>query len=457
MKLSIKNRIALYSVLGIASLSFVVFIAIFFTVKNTVYGEIDAKLKFEAKKHALEIIQTQDSVFFAYKDEWLEREHMEVEIYPLFVQLFDAKGNSLDKSPNLYSNSLNINTNLKDTIIKVTKLNEKSLRQIQLPIINQGQLNGYISLGVPLGDAKLVIDTLLNSLIAIYPMLLVITFFTSRLISKITIKPITLIAKRVDEINTTNLSLRVPETSNGDELETLSKAVNELLNRIDEGIKREQQFTADASHQLRTPLAVMKGNLEVLIRKQRQPEEYINSITSSIEKINEMSGALENLLILARFNESNTSQIDKEDIELETLIKSILTNYKQQIITKQLQIDLALNDLTLIHNHKSYLTLIIDNLISNAIKYAFEQTVVNIFITSESKTITITICNNGPVIAKNVIPELFHPFYRSREHEDSTKGYGLGLAIVKKAADALHATVHVNSGSTTCFSITLSN
>jgi two-component system heavy metal sensor histidine kinase CusS len=89
---------------------------------------------------------------------------------------------------------------------------------------------------------------------------------------------VTFIAKTVNEISSNNLNKRLPETSNGNELETLSKAINNFINRIDAAVKREKQFTADASHQLRTPLAILKGNLEVLIRKKREPERYVEEI-----------------------------------------------------------------------------------------------------------------------------------------------------------------------------------
>ncbi len=126
MKLSIGNWIALYSVLGIASLSIVVFIAIYFNVKNTVFSEIDHALQFEAKKHINEVMFRKDSVYFAYENEWLEREHIEIEVYPLFIELYNAKG--LDKSPNLRKSSLEIDLQQENTFISNQNLDGENIR-----------------------------------------------------------------------------------------------------------------------------------------------------------------------------------------------------------------------------------------------------------------------------------------------------------------------------------------
>jgi signal transduction histidine kinase len=454
-KLSIKNRIALYSVLGIASLSILVFIAIYVTVKNTVYSEIDSALKFEAKKHSNEVMFTKDSVYFAYKDEWLEREHMEIEVYPLFVELFDRQGTSLDKSPNLLNKSLRVDTEHKDTFIQNLSIENKNVRQIQAPLNHQNKTKGYVAIAVPLRDAELVIQTLLDTLLLIYPILLVITFFTSRLISRITIRPITRIAKTVSEINTNNLNQRVPEARNGDELEVLTKSINDFLNRIDASVKREKQFTADASHQLRTPLAILKGNLEVLIRKQRKPNEYIEDIKSNIYKIDEMSDAVDKLLVLAQLNSNTTEHFETEELNIYDEIERILNHYKKDILGKQLTLGFTIPNPLLVKSDKTYLGLILDNLVSNAIKYAEQNTKVTFSADSSATYVNLSICNKGPKIPENELQLIFNPFFRNQEQESSEKGYGLGLAIVAKAIDLLNMKLKVTSEEYTCFSLNI--
>ena len=204
----------------------------------------------------------------------------------------------------------------------------------------------------------------------------------------------------MSEIHTGNLDKRVPDQKNGDELQVLSEAINDFLDRIDEGIKREKQFTADASHQLRTPLSVMKGNLEILLRKNRSQTEYEDEIKKAISKIDEMTDAVEKLLILARLNKSN-QQLNFEDINLYDLSEEILTNYKTQIISKKLMIDIN-NNLKERHVHlkRSFLKLIFDNLVANAIKYANPETTVEVFAKDTTGGFYVTVLNHGPEIIR---------------------------------------------------------
>jgi len=454
MNLSIKNRIALYSVIGIASLSLSVFIAIYLSVKNHSISQIDEKLEFEADKHLHEITINKDSVYFVYKDEWLEREHIEVEVYPLFVELVDKNGNSLDKSPNLFNKHLKFDLSKDVTFIRNDTLTNQAIRQIQIPLFHNQKLVGYIGIAASFGDTKLVLDALLDMLLIIFPVLLIITFFTSKLISNITIKPVTQIANRVSEIHTGNLDKRVPDQNNGDELHVLSVAINDFLDRIDEGLKREKQFTADASHQLRTPLSVMKGNLEILLRKNRSKEEYQAEISTAISKIDEMTDAVEKLLILARLNKSNP-KLNFEDINLYDLTAEMLTNYKKQILSKQLVVEID-NKLKSRHVYlkKRFMQLIFDNLIANAIKYAYPKTRIEVVTKPTQSGFYVTVSNRGPEIEDEDIDDIFMPFYRNKDHENTQKGYGLGLAIVKKATEALNLQVFVKSeNNTTSFSV----
>ncbi|MBS3738174.1 sensor histidine kinase [Mesohalobacter halotolerans] len=445
MKISIKNRIALYSVLGIATLSLGVFIAIYFSVKNHSYSQIDKKLEFEAEKHIHEVITEPDTVYFVYKDEWLEREHIEIEVYPLFVELVDKKGQSLDKSPNLLNRHLDFDLSRKDTFIQNDKLNNNSIRQIQIPLQHSGQIAGYIGIAASFGDTELVLDALLDMLLIIYPILLFVTFFTSKLISNITIKPISKIANRVSEIHTGNLDKRIKVVENGDELQTLSVAINDFLDRIDEGLKREKQFTADASHQLRTPLSVIKGNLEILLRKPRNEQEYKREAKKAISKIDEMTNAVEKLLILARLNKSNI-HLNFENINMYLLLEQIFIDYKRHILSKELviNIDKKLKNKT-VYLKKSFLSLIFDNLISNAVKYADNKSKISVFSKDTENGFYLIIQNSGPEISREDLEEIFIPFYRNKNHEISEKGYGLGLAIVKKAAEALDISIRVTS------------
>jgi len=156
-----------------------------------------------------------------------------------------------------------------------------------------------------LQDATMVLHNLLKTMVILYPLILLLLFIIARIIAGKSIKPISAIIKTSNIITKDNLKSRIQLPQNQDELYILSQTINSLLDRIENTIEREKQFTSDASHELRTPLTVIKGTLEVLIRKPRQHEEYIEKINFCISEVNRLNHLVDQLLLLARFENQN--------------------------------------------------------------------------------------------------------------------------------------------------------
>ena len=143
MKLNFKNRIAFYYMIATAFIMAVVFGAIYLVVNETVLHNLDTDLSFQAEVHAKEILIVGDSLYFKNKAEWEEREHREIEVAPIFIQLIDKNGKLMDKSPNLKEDFLSFN----DADFRGhfdTKLKNKAIRQVQVPIKENGEIKGHI-------------------------------------------------------------------------------------------------------------------------------------------------------------------------------------------------------------------------------------------------------------------------------------------------------------------------
>lgn len=197
---------------------------------------------------------------------------------------------------------------------------------------------------------------------------------------------------------------------------------------------------------------MLKGNLEVLIRKARQPEVYVKEIKQNIRKIDDMTDAVEKLLILARLD-SQHQKIVIEEVDIYKLTEAILTNYKQEILHKSISLDVRKPSLIDLFTNKTYLSLILDNLISNAVKYADASTKIYIDFSSDESKLTVSISNTGPQIPEDKHEAIFNPFYRNQNHKFTEEGYGLGLAIVSKAANLLQIKLYLKSDETNTFSI----
>jgi signal transduction histidine kinase len=445
MKLSFKNRIALYYLLATASVVTVVFLLIYFVVQTAVYSELDSGLSFEAHKHAEEIFIRNDSIFFKNKNEWAEREHREVQVNPVFIQLVNSAGKIMDKSPNLMGDALTFDPARAFDTHFDTGLNHQQIRQIQLPIKQESQLKGYILAAMSLEGPKLVLASLKKLLLWLFPAVLAGLFFITRFLAGQSIKPVQLITSTTNRITQNSLDERIPLPATKDELFTLTSSINELLERIQKALQREQQFTADASHQLRTPLAVLKGTLEVTLRRPRTQEEYQEKINISIQEIDRLSVLADQLLLLARFD-SETSAITPEKVRLLPLVEKVLKRYQPVIEEKGHSVKLQIDPNLEVNASPYYLDLIFENLLTNAVKYSPEGKEISIRTWSEDGQISALISDEGIGISPEHLEQIFHPFFRSQalEHKN-IKGNGLGLSIVKKACDALGIQIRVES------------
>lgn len=445
MNLNFKNRLAFYYMLATAIIIAVVFGIVYFIVQNTVYQNLDTILSFEARKHTDEIKIKENTLYFTNKAEWEEIEHREVHINPVFIQIIDASGRLMDKSPNLkdaqlpFEGSKNLGENFN------TKLNNRNIRQVQIPIEHHNEIKGYIIAAMSLEDSQMVILNLRNTLLILFPIVLVGLFFVSRYLAGRSIIPIQNITNTTNRITQSTLKERVTLPPNKDELYDLSASINELLNRIENTLQREQQFTSDASHELRTPLSALRGTLEVLIRKPRTQQEYEDKIKVSLTEVDKMTEILGQLLLLARFD-SQKPTVQNEKKSLAKIVAEIIDSHSKAINSKNLHVIFnnpkIKNDLTPYY----YSHLILDNIISNAIKYSKDNSEITISLGRNEKGLVCSINDTGIGIKKEDLEKLFIPFFRSDDlnHKDII-GNGLGLSIAKKAALAIKASIEVES------------
>ena len=444
MKFSFKNRIALHYMIATAIIMAVIFGIVFFVVRETMYQNIDKSLNFEASKHSGEIKIAGDAIQFINKKEWEEVEHKEIQMNPIFIQIIDTKGKVMDKSPNLKSDVLPFKTKDQYGSHFNTFLKDQTIRQIQKPIESNGSIKGYMLAAMTLEPSMMVLHKLRNTLLISYLVMLCGLYFISRYLAGRSIIPVKHITETTNRITKNNLNERVELPLYKDELYDLSSGINKLLQRIENAIERERQFTSDASHELRTPLSSLRGTLEVLIRKPRNCKEYEEKIKYSLSEIDRMTETIEQLLLLARMDSSNT--LSDSTIELPTLIHEILVRYNKDIISKALTIDLQIKSTHETLVPKYHANLILDNIINNAIKYSENNKSIYIEI-SDAETGTICkVKDEGIGIKHEDIPKIFNHFYRSDslEHKYIT-GNGLGLSIAQKSAEAINATIDLKS------------
>ncbi|WP_161625632.1 sensor histidine kinase [Cyclobacterium qasimii] len=257
------------------------------------------------------------------------------------------------------------------------------------------------------------------------------------------IQPIIDITKKAEIITKDNLNERLPSSRYKDEINSLSVSINHLLERVEKGVLREKQFTSDASHELRTPLAILKGNFEVLIRKPRPQEEYVEKIKDGIVIIDKLNAILDQLLTLARLQKN--ASVD-EEVDLIFLVSDIVTSISEQYPNRSIQLENKIYEKLYINANEKSTAIIIENLVQNAIKYSPVEKTIKLILEQGTDGIHLYIVDQGIGISDADLAKIYQPFFRGGSHElGRINGAGLGLSIVKKLCDIYKINISIHS------------
>ncbi|HCO67341.1 MAG TPA: two-component sensor histidine kinase [Dysgonomonas sp.] len=443
--LSFRNRIALNYIITTALLIGFVFVTIYLVVEFSVSNHLNDDLQREVDRHSQEVEVKNGTIALKRHREWMEREHNTVGVDPVFIEFLDIEGNLIDKSPNLKESHLLYDPNQKDNVFYNGELAEKRIRQVQVPILDEnGKRVGHLLVAVAREGSEVVLETLRHIMLITFPVILIILFFVARFIAGRSIKPINDIINTSNKITRDNLTERIPLPHNKDELYILSDTINQLLDRIEKTIEREKSFTSYASHEFRTPLAVLKGTLEVLIRKPRQQEEYEEKVKYCVREIDRLNHLVDELLILTRF-ENQKQSLNLEDASIKNIIEDTLKYLSKNIQEKNIRIKTNIPFDDVYFKTDIYLfSTIISNILSNAIKYSIQDGEIQVNARKENNVIYCEIEDNGVGISEKDMEKIFDKFYRSTDHSD-IKGFGLGLPIVKRFCSLLNIRIDISS------------
>ena len=444
MKTNLKNRIAIHYIIATALINAIAFIFIYLVVSNTVWSNLDNNLSYEANKHIDEIKIFEDSFKFKNIKEWREREHTEVQVNPVFLQIIDKKGRLMDKSPNLKNNQLNfIQSDIE--IHFDSFINKRAIRQAQVPFLKNGEIVGFIIAGMSSEAEISILLKLSYILVFSYILILIGLYFISRYLAGKIISPLKFVTQTISKISKKNLKERVELPEYKDEIYELSNSFNSLLNRLEYAIEREKQFTSDASHELRTPLAVLRGTLEVLIRKPRTSEEYVDKIKICLLEIEKMTNTIDQLLLLARLEIKNENS-NPTFIPLKNIIEESLSHLNLEIQSKKIKIYLDFDESKTYLVPNYYTNLIIDNILGNAIKYSHNNSNIYISLYMQKNSVFCEIRDEGLGIKEEDLKNIYNSFFRSDPlNHKKIAGNGLGLSIVKKCIDAIFAKIQIES------------
>lgn len=305
-------------------------------------------------------------------------------------------------------------------------------------------LNGtplHVFVARVLMDNPKLLDEPFWVLIRFIPAMLLVSALAGYFISRRALMPVVRLTESARSITIGNLAARLPVSPTGDELAKLAETCNEMLSRLEEAVKRITQFTADASHELRSPIAFIRTTCEDALHISGLNAEAIQAFANIVNETEHSSRLLEDMLLLARFD-AGRAAVAFEPVSLTELVEATASRMRVLAAQKQQRLVVRLPDGNLeLSGDAPMLRRLIRILVDNAIKYTPSQSMIAVALVRDGQRALLTVSDNGPGIPEALLSRVFDRFFRVDPSRGEQDGTGLGLAIAKRIAETHHAEI----------------
>jgi two-component system OmpR family sensor kinase len=289
------------------------------------------------------------------------------------------------------------------------------------------------------------------------PLVLALAGLGGYALSTRSLAPLASMAAQAKTITGHNLETRLDIGNPAEELASLVTAFNELLARLDQTFESMRRFVADASHELRTPISVIRGEADVALSKDRSPAEYKQSLAIVLDESRRLTRLVDDLLNLARADAGHV-KLQVRDFYLNDLLADCCRTVQGLAAARNISVECHPGADLQFSGDEELLRRLVMNLLDNAIRYTPPGGSVEAALESEGGQVRIRVSDTGCGIPEEAAPHIFERFYRAdkaRTRQDG--GFGLGLAIVKWIAESHSGTVELSSrnGAGSAFTVTL--
>ena len=470
--MSIRLRLTLWYVSLLAVILLIFSGALYAVLSYSSFTEVDNRLELRASdvnnalSTALEV-QTEPRVFIS-RGGRLTLPTADVFATPgVYVQISTLDGVALTRSDNLGSQTLAVSSSALtqvtqgDSVYSNVTKDSVPLRVYIAPLTVRGQVIAAIVVAESLQGVNDTLQRLAVLLVAGIVGALAIASIVGLLLAGSALAPIDRITQAAQMIARSNdLSRRIEHKPTKDEVGRLAATFNEMLGRIEELFRTEQRFVADVSHELRSPLTAIRGNLDLLRRGAMNDAEARQEALDAVDsESSRMQRLVQDLLLLAQADAG--VEIQKEVVELDTLLLDL---YRQaRVSSGQVKVSLGSEDQAQVLGDADRLKQLFLNLIDNTIKYTPSGGEVKLSLALEGEWVRVSVADTGVGIPEKDLPKIFDRFYRvekARSRDPSTGsggGTGLGLSIVKWIVDQHGGRIQAESqvGKGTTFTVWL--
>lgn len=363
------------------------------------------------------------------------------------VQIVDARGEPLARSANLGATRLPVHAVTLASVATgqtvfetLHDFGEEPTRLVTVPV-RAGNVLRAVQVAGSLDDVH---STLKSAavLFAIMGAALLLSVGTAgALLTGRVFNAIDDVVDKARRIGNADLSQRLPHPGTRDEIGRLVDTLNEMLMRIEQGVGVQHRFTADASHELRSPLSRLRTELEVALRRPREPLEYVETLRSGLEEVERLTLLVEELLAFARLD-AGQERGRAEHVLVNTLAEDAV--HRMGVIARAREVTLVMDASEPVHARvvPAAIGLVLDNLLDNAVKFSPHGGRVTVTLAQTSDSVTLQVRDHGPGIRPDELSRIFERFYRGPSaRAGSTPGMGLGLALSQAIVRAHEGTL----------------
>ena len=335
--------------------------------------------------------------------------------------------------------------------------NAPSIRRISLPVFREGRVKYLLQTESSMRFIEHALRQLAMLLVVISISILAMAWVGSRWVADQALTPVEALSTTAEQISGSSLKTRVSLDAPYAEFQRLAHAFNAMLERLQRVFEAQRRFIADAAHELKTPLTVIMGSLEVTLKKARSAEEYREVLIGNLGQVERLIALTRSLLTMARFA-SDRPPLQFTLLAIEPLVKDLIGELAFLAENRHITLAVDSRPVPTVRGDEEWLRHMLINLLDNALRYTPAGGAVTVCIEEVENTVVIAVKDTGPGIAPEHLPHLFERFYRAESSRDrESGGVGLGLAIVKEIAEAHGGTVRVESeiGKGSVFTVTL--
>lgn len=307
---------------------------------------------------------------------------------------------------------------------------------------------GWMQVGESLSSVRIALFRLSRLMLILGPTIIILAVLGGFYMAKKSLEPVERITLLAEEISVEKLNKRLNLTLPNDELGHLASTFDGMLERLEESVKKQRQFTSDAAHELRTPLTAIRSIVDVTLHRDRDSDEYVNALVQIQNEIERLSSIIDDLLVITRL-ENSLQKGDYKVFPAGVLIEDVLDTIAVLAKEKNIHIMTEIPSDLEIAGDRQKLSRAIFNLVDNAIKYTPEGGQIRISGEKDQsrEEVEILIEDNGIGIPVDEIDKIFDRFYRVDKARSETRGTGLGLSIAQEIVKAHNGTITVKSSS----------